>query len=329
VEQLVRDFMRAVRGDRSQVAFSRRAGCASNVAAQWESGRRVPSAATALSACARVGIDVSAAFDRFHRATAALIRIRGKGPRSNVDPKSIADWLRAHTARTRATEIAERAGISTFKLSRILNGKTGVNLADFFVLVRVMTDRLSDLIAVLVDITEVPSVALVHAELEASRALAFSDPWTSAVLALLETKDHLSGQQPSAEFLSERLGLDAATVDRALGGLASAGLILERAGKYSVRRALTIDTRGHPEATLRLRRHWARVGAERLASPGPRDLFAYNVFSISRADFERIREREQQYFREARAIIAASTDSEVAGLLTVQLFQWDDTRERG
>jgi len=53
--------MRAVRADRSQVAFSRRVGCSSNVAAEWESGRRVPSAATALSCCARVGIDVAAA----------------------------------------------------------------------------------------------------------------------------------------------------------------------------------------------------------------------------------------------------------------------------
>jgi DNA-binding transcriptional ArsR family regulator len=204
-----------------------------------------------------------------------------------------------------------------------------VNLADFFVLVHIMTYRITDLIAALVDIAEVPSVALLHAELEASRALAFSEPWTSAVLALLETEAHLSGQKRSADFLSERLGLDATTIERALSGLASAALIAERGEKYGVRRALTIDTRGHPEATVRLRRHWARVGAERLSSPGPRDLFAYNVFSISRADFDRIRELEQQYFREARAIIAASTPSEVAGLLTVQLFQWDDLSDHG
>ena len=95
--------------------------------------------------------------------------------------------------------------------------------------------------------------------------------------------------------------------------------------KYRVLRALTIDTRGRPGASLRLRRHWAEIGAKRLVAPGPRDLFAYNVFSVSRADFERIRELEQQYFRHARAIIAGSSPSQVSGLLIAQLFEWDGT----
>jgi transcriptional regulator with XRE-family HTH domain len=315
--------MRAVRGDRSQVAFSRRVGCSSNVAAEWESGRRVPSAATALSCCARVGIDVPAALERFHTATAALVQIRGRGKRAQVDQTSLAEWLRAQRGRTRATEIAARSGISTFRLSRIFSGKSGVNLADFWRLVSVMTDRLTDLIAALVEIEAVPEAARVHAQLEASRALAFSEPWTGAVLAVLETEAYLSSDQPASRFLVKRLGIDSKTVDQALAGLASAGLIEERHGKYRVLRALTIDTRGRPGASLRLRRHWAAVGAERLAAPGARDLFAYNVFSVSRADFERIRELEQQYFREARAIVAASSPSEVAGLLSVQLFEWD------
>ena len=113
--------------------------------------------------------------------------------------------------------------------------------------------------------------------------------------------------EPAPRFLAQRLGVDAATVQQALSGLTSAGLLAEQGGKYRVLRALTIDTRGRPGATLRLRRHWATVGAERLASPGSRDLFAYNVFSVSRADFERIRVLGQQYFREVRAIVAAFT----------------------
>jgi len=315
--------MRAVRADRSQIAFSRRVGCSSNVAAEWESGRRVPSAAMALSCCARVGIDVPAALARFHTATAALIQVRGKGKRAQIDARGVAEWLAAHRGRTRATEIAARSELSTFRLSRIFNGKSGVNLADFFLLVSVMTDRLTDLIAALVDIRSVPHAARVHAELEASRELAFSQPWTSAVLAVLETESYLASREPSASFLAKRLGIDAKTAEDALLGLGGAGLIAERDGKFRVLRALTIDTRGRPGASLHLRRHWARVGAERLAAPGARDLFSYNVFSVSRADFERIRELEQQYFREARAIVAASSVSEVAGLLTVQLFEWD------
>jgi DNA-binding transcriptional regulator YhcF (GntR family) len=190
-------------------------------------------------------------------------------------------------------------------------------------LVDVMTGRVTDLVAALVEIERVPSALRVHQQLEASRALAFSQPWTSAVLAVLETQAYAESEQATAKQLAERLGIAAAVVQQALTGLEQAGLIARERGKYRVLRALTIDTRGRPGASLRLRRHWANIGAERLAAPGPRDLFAYNVFSVSRADFDRIRELGQQYFREARAIVAASSPSEVAGLLTVQLFEWD------
>jgi Domain of unknown function (DUF4423) len=328
VEQLVREFVRAVRADRSQVAFSRRVGFSSNVAAEWESGRRVPSAATAFSCCARAGIDVAAALDRFHAASAPLLQIRGRGKRAEVAPDAIAAWLRGQRGRTRATELAGRSGISTFRLSRIFSGKTGVNLADFFRLVRAMTDRLTDLIAALVDVRSVPQAARVHAQLEASRELAFSDPWTSAVLATLEVEAYSASVQPTEEFLAERLGIASSVIAQALSGLATAGLVEQRDGRYRVLRALTIDTRGRPGASLRLRQHWAEIGATRLAAPGPRDLFAYNVFSVSRADFERIRELEQQYFRDARAIVASSSPSQVSGLLIAQLFEWDGTAPR-
>ncbi|HEX3774462.1 MAG TPA: DUF4423 domain-containing protein [Polyangiaceae bacterium] len=328
MEQLAREFLRAVRGARSQVAFSRRVGFASNVAAEWESGRRAPSAATALSCCARVGLDVKLGLERFHTATASLLPIHGKGKRAQIDARDIAAWLNAHRGRTRATELAARSRISTFRLSRIFSGKSGLKLDDFLLLVDVMTGRVTDFVAALVEIEQVPSAARVHAELEASRELAFSEPWTSAVLAMLETSAYVESKEATAKFLSERLRIAVPSVERALSGLERAGLIAEKRGKYRALRALTIDTRGRPHASLALRRHWANVGTERLAAPGARDLFAYNVFAVSRADFERIRELGQQYFREARAIVAASSPSEVAGLLTVQLFEWDGAPSR-
>ena len=86
---LTREFLRAVRGERSQVAFSRRVGFTSNVAAEWESGRRVPSAATALAVCARAGIDVARGFDAFHRDSAPLIELSGKSKRLDMSMKSM------------------------------------------------------------------------------------------------------------------------------------------------------------------------------------------------------------------------------------------------
>ncbi len=43
-------FLRAVRGKRSQVAFARRLGYRANPITDWENGRRYPTAAEAMEA---------------------------------------------------------------------------------------------------------------------------------------------------------------------------------------------------------------------------------------------------------------------------------------
>lgn len=315
---LARQFLRAVRGRRSQVAFARRLGYASNVAAEWESGRREPSATDALGACAGVGIDVVTAFAQFNAATSHLIPVQGKGRHARVEGADVASWLRAHRARSRATEVAQRTGLSASKLSRIYSGKSGVSLSDFFAIVQATTGRVTDLIAALVDVSLVPEAAGIHARVQASRELAFAEPWTSAVIAVLDTQAHRTSSLTSLGFVARHLGIEQVLASRCLHRLATAGLIRKRRGKYHVVQALTVDTRD-PARAASLRQHWARASVERLQSPGSRDVFAYNVFSVSRADFERIRELQKQYFREARAIVAGSTVPEVAGLLTLHL----------
>jgi transcriptional regulator with XRE-family HTH domain len=316
-----RHFLRAVRGRRSQVAFARRLGYASNVAAEWESGRREPSAASALSACAGCGIDVTKALVRFNAATSHLIPVQGKGRHARIEALDVANWLRAQRARVRTTEVAQRTGLSESKLSRIFSGKSGVSLGDFFAIVQAVTGRVTDLIAALVDVSLVPEAAGIHARVEASRELAFTEPWTSAVIALLDTEDYRASRVASRVFVAKQLGIEQTLASRCLNSLRMAGLIRKRRGKYHVVEALTVDTRD-PARAASLRRHWARASTERLASPGSRDVFAYNVFSVSRADFERIRELQKQYFREARAIVAGSRVPEVAGLLTLHLARF-------
>lgn len=57
-DELASDFLRALRGKRSQLAFSRRLGYRSNVVARWENHRCWPTAAGTLYAASRTGIDV-------------------------------------------------------------------------------------------------------------------------------------------------------------------------------------------------------------------------------------------------------------------------------
>ena len=61
-----RQLIRAVRGKRSQVAFSRRLGYRGNVAASWEGGHRAPTAEALVDAMRALSLDVDGGFARFH-----------------------------------------------------------------------------------------------------------------------------------------------------------------------------------------------------------------------------------------------------------------------
>src|SRR5690606_37575494 len=87
-----------------------------------------------------------------------------------------------------------------------------------------------------------------------------------------------------------------------------------------------VDTRAQPEAGRVLKTHWARVGLERLheLEPNKADLFSYNLFAVSEADWRRIRERHIAYFHELRAIVAQSQPAERVVLVNLQLLQLDE-----
>jgi hypothetical protein len=204
----------------------------------------------------------------------------------------------------------------------VFSGKSRLRLPDFFLVVQAITGRLTDLIAALVDIEKVPQARAKHARVRASRELAFTEPWTSAVLALLETEGYRRLRCHSDEFVARELGLSKEVAGRSVRALCGAGLIVQRKGRYRVSQALTIDMQAQPERAKSLRHHWASVATRQLEVPGPRDLFAYNVFSLSQEDYERVRELQKQYFREVRSIVAGSEPAECVALMTQHLVRF-------
>jgi hypothetical protein len=109
-------FLRAARGKRSQVAFARRLGYRGNPITDWEHGRRYPTAAEALRACARASIDVRAALRRFHPTAQPA----GAG---ELDGDALAGWLSQLRGWTPLGEIGRRCGCSRFAVARWLSGQ--------------------------------------------------------------------------------------------------------------------------------------------------------------------------------------------------------------
>lgn len=309
MERTARELLKALRGPRSQVAFARRLGYIGNPVADWEAGRRFPTALEVLRAYEKVAGNAEEPFGRFHPSIPAR---RGDG---TLD---LASWLSALRGSASARDIAARARLSRHQVSRWLRGQTQPRLPDFLRLLEAITGRASDLVAELVPIDSVPSAHRDWARRNAARNLAHEEPWTEAILRIIESKRYRELPEHSSPFISGALDLSLEVVQRCVDKLEAAGIVARRGDHYQRARALTVDAR----SIGKLREHWARVAAERARAPGSRDIFSYDVVSASRADVERIDALLRAAFLEIRTIVAHTTDDEVAALVNLQLVHW-------
>ena len=305
-----RQLLRAIRGKRSQIAFARKLGYRANPIADWEAARRTPTARRALQACRSVGIDVRAALTRFHAAE----------PPDIDDAQSLAAWLEVVRGKTSVTELAKHSGCSRHQLSRWLSGNAEPRLHEWLRALDAMTGRVSDLVAALVPIERVPSLHRVYTRREAARQLAYDEPWTEAILRVLEASEYgaLPAHRPG--FIAQCLGIELATETRCLQKLLRADVIRRSGARYRTFGSLTVDTR----SVAALKAHWARTALERIADPGADDFFAYNVFSASSQDMDRIRELLRATYRQIRAIVSSTAADERVALFNLQLMHWPE-----
>jgi hypothetical protein len=306
-------FLRALRGSRSQVQLARRLGYRANPITDWERGERFPTAEEALRVAKLSGVNVQACFARF---SATPLEEGAAG-------FELASWLSALRGMTPLSELSARSGASRFSVARWLNGVAKPRLPDFFGLVDAVTGRLPELIAELVDIERVPCLEARFRAARAAKHLAFEQPWTEAVLRLLETASYRRQRRHRSSFIADCLGIEADVVKACMDGLLAAQIIEKRGSRFAVRSQGVVDTRGGKQALHGLKRHWSLVAAERLRAPRDADFFAYNVMSLSAADLARVRALLGTTFREIRSLVAASQPEEVAALLNLQIVTFD------
>lgn len=311
--RIAREFLRALRGRRSQAAFSKRLGYRTNVAYVWEAGRAFPTAAGALAAANRTGVDVASALTRFYRTQPAWLKT--KDP---TTPEGVATLLEDLRGRTSIVELGRASGKSRFAVARWLRGEAEPRLPEFFLLIEKSSLRLLDFLASFVDPSTLPSVERAWRELEATRRAAYDVPWTQAVLRALELTEYRALPKHQRGWLAARLGISVDEEQRCLALLARTGQITLRQGRWELRDVLTVDTRRDPESEHRVKRWWGNVALERQERPDS-GLFSYNVFAVSEADLVRIQDLQRAYFRQMRSIIAASEPSERVVLASLQL----------
>src|SRR4051812_22450166 len=302
---LAAELLRALRGKRSQAAFSRRLGYRSNVVRTWENGRRWPTAARFFAACTRVKHDARVALARFYGTPPNWLARADPGTSATV--ALLLDDLRGGSS---IADVARRAGSNRYAVSRWLSGKSEPRLPDFLRMVDATSLRLLDFVACFVDPAALPSAARPWRELETARKVAVDLPWSHAVLRALELDAYRALPRHVPGFVAERVGISREEERRCLQLLAQTKQIKKRAGRWVAHNVLTVDTRRDPSAGRSLLAFWADVGRTHLQRNDARGLFSYNLFTVSSRDLERLRELHLAYFRQLRSIVAQSEPAE-------------------
>ena len=315
-DQTARELIVAIRAHRSQTALSRRLGFQSNVVYTWESGRRWPTGSQVLFVCHRTGVDVYA----------ALATFIGREPEwldrdTPWSIETVAALLQDLRGGTSVSDLARNTGRARTRVSRWLSGTTEPRLPDFLRLIESASARMVDFIAALVDPEMVPSIVPMWRRMEARRRGAAMVPWTQAVLRALELSEYRALEKHLPGWVARKLGISLEEEERCIAFLRDTEQIRVVDGRLESE-PIAVDTRRSPEVGRLLKSHWSQVAANRVRQGAPGQ-FSYNVFTVSKPDFERIRAAHLAYFHALRAIVAESDPVEVVAVANVQLFALD------
>jgi len=312
-ESLAAEWLRALRGRRSQAAFSRRLGFRTNVVHTWEAQRRWPTASRALAAAERGGFDVRASLTRFYRTAPQWL-----GSLEPTSPELVARLLEDLRGHTTIGDIARRAGRSRFAVARWLKGDAEPRLPDFLRMLEATSLRLLDFVAAFVDPRQLPSVSLSWEKLEAGRRAAFQLPWSHAVLRVLELESYRAQEAHRPGFIAAELGISLEEERQCVQALTTSGQLEWDGARYRVNERLT-DTSHNPEAGRTLKIWWTEQALTRLKEDRE-GLYSYNLFAVSERDYQRLRQLHLDYFRELRGIVADSQPAERVVLAHLQLL---------
>ncbi len=298
-ERLAAEFLRALRGKRTQRAACRKLGARSNVVHQWERGNSFPSASKTLWVASKLGIDVPSALAEFYRVPPAWLSANDP-----CTPEGIGVFLEDLRGGTSIVELARYSGKSRFAIARWLSGTSEPRLPDFLLMIERSSLRLLDFIEAFVDPRSLPSAAEAWRKLQVARRLAYDEPWSQAVLRTLELRTYgaLATHRPG--WIAEQIGIEPSTEARCLKLLQDSGQISYDGRHYRQESVTALDTRQDPDAARKLRVWWLRQAATRVDA-GQRGMM-YNLFGVSTADLGRLRDLQRAYLTELRGIVARS-----------------------
>jgi transcriptional regulator with XRE-family HTH domain len=283
------------------------------VAYTWESGRRFPFANVVFRGAALNKRSLEGVVDFAH-----IPRLSVGKPWAASNSAAL---LKGVCGDAGVGEVARAVRADRTTVARWLRGDSEPRVPQLLKLIDALTHRLVEFVALFVQPESVPMLGELARELAAQRRVAYDLPWSHAVLRALELAEYRASPRHVPGLIARAIGIEVGEEAELLRALSESGLIRRKGGKWSPSRVLTVDTRANPDGDRRLKEHWAEVGLDRLRRGAqPSDAFhSFNLFAVSHADFERLRELHLEYYERVRRIIAESKLAERVVLLNQQL----------
>lgn len=319
-ERLASELLRALRGKRSQVAFSRRLGFKSNVAYAWESGRRFPTAAEAMRAATRCGHVLEDALLRYRQ-----IHLGGRPLPDLEDPDEVAAFLRVLSGSAQIAELARRCGKNRHAVARWLSGETRVRLPDFLRFLQAVNRSALTFVDGFVSPAALPSAREQWERVQAMGSLLFDRPETLLVFVGLGLSTYRALPRHRVGWLSAQLGLSVAQERAALSALRDAGVIAWNGRRWRIDDASELDTRRYPQVVLDIKRFFAGLGMGRIGDEG--EVFNYVLLSVEEHELEELYELQREVIGRIRAIAVRKRNSTRPVLVNLQIAPLDAAAE--
>jgi transcriptional regulator with XRE-family HTH domain len=201
-DALAAGLIRRVRGPLSKDRLSRRLGFASNVVQLWERQQRLPDIGTFFRVASLRKL-------RFADGLAALIDAvpgeRGALATVTDDTGSdiaVSNVMRLLCGQRSISELARLSGFDRATIARWCEGKTTPRLSDFLAFLDRTTQRLLDF----VDPRDLDPTRAAYAEHQKRQRIAYTMPWSSAVLHALELSEYQALPEHDSRLLARKLG---------------------------------------------------------------------------------------------------------------------------
>ncbi|GAB5544899.1 MAG: helix-turn-helix transcriptional regulator [Sandaracinaceae bacterium] len=315
-ERLASELLRALRGKRSQVAFSRRLGFKSNVAYAWESGRRFPTAAEAMHAAVRCGHTLDVALLRYRQ-----IHLGGRPLPDLEDPDDVAAFMRLLSGSAQTAELARRCGKNRHAVARWLSGETRVRLPDFLRFLQAVNRSALTFIDGFVSPATLPSAREQWARVQAMGSLLFDRPETLLVFVALGLATYRELPRHRAGWLAAQLGLTLPQERAALSALRDAGVIAWTGRRWRIDDASELDTRRYPQVVLDIKRFFAELGAQRIGARG--EAFNYVLLSVEEHELEELLDMQRELIGRIRALAVRDRKATRPVLVNIQVAPLD------